>query len=182
MAVSASLGLPPRPAASASGSSPARVARALGAKALGAAALGARRRWRRSRLVPRLRGRGWRGYSLVGVMVALALVGIGIMSLVEANTSTVLFQNMARNRTVALAIAGSHLEEMRMQDPWSLRPESGVPVDDEGIPNPTGTFLRSVVLTELQDNLVEVTVTVSYPRGGVPIALSMQLFRAVPLP
>lgn len=115
-------------------------------------------------------------------MVAMALLGVGIMSLLEANTSTVTFQTMARNRTAAIAIASGHLEELRMRDPRTLVAETGVRVNDEGTPNPAGAYVRSVVLTELRQNLLEVTVTVEYPRGSVPITLDMRLFLPEPEP
>jgi type IV pilus assembly protein PilV len=117
------------------------------------------------------------GYSLVSTLMAVVLLAIGVLSLAGASASTVSFQTMAQNRTHAIGIARSHLEALRMQDPWSVVSEAAVVVNAEGIPAANGGFARSVTVTVVRTNLVEVRVSVAFPQGDAPVVLSTGIFR-----
>lgn len=122
-------------------------------------------------------GRRRRGYSLISTMMAVVLLAIGILSLSGASTSAVSFQTMAQNRTHAIAIARTHLEGVRMRDPWTVASEPAVAVNAEGLPAATGGFSRSVAVTVVRTNLVRVAVSVAFPNGDAPVVLTTQLFR-----
>jgi Tfp pilus assembly protein PilV len=109
--------------------------------------------------------------------MAVVLLAIGVLSLAGASASTVSFQTMAQNRTHAIGIARSHLEALRMQDPWSVVSEAVVAVNAEGIPAANGGFARSVTVTVVRTNLVEVRVSVAFPQGDAPVVLSTGIFR-----
>lgn len=117
------------------------------------------------------------GYSLVSTMMAMVLLAIGIMALAGASTNTVSVQTMAQNRTHAVAIARSHLETLRMGDPWDVETEAAVAVDADGVASGDGRFSRTVTVTELRRNLVQVLVSVSFPKGNTPVVLTTTLFR-----
>lgn len=130
-----------------------------------------RRRARRGR------ARRRRGQSLIAVMIAMVLLGIGSMALLGASASTTTLQTLAQNRTHAVAIARNYLEELRMRDPWTVESEAAVAVDAEGVPNSAGPFARSVAVRVVRQNLLEVTVTVTMPQGTSPVSLTTALFR-----
>jgi Tfp pilus assembly protein PilV len=117
------------------------------------------------------------GYSLVAVLVAMTLLVVGLMSLAGANVSTTRFQGLAQNRTHAIIIARGYLEELRMRDPWSVTSEAATTVGPDGTPVAGGAFTRTVVVTELRTNLLEATVSVTYPQGASPITLATRVFR-----
>ena len=117
------------------------------------------------------------GYSLVSTMMAMVLLAIGVMALAGASTNTVSVQTMAQNRTYAIAIARSHLETLRMGDPWDVETEAAVAVDADGVASGDGRFSRTVTVTELRRNLVQVLVSVSFPKGNTPVVLTTTLFR-----
>ena len=121
--------------------------------------------------------RGRNGYSLVAVMVAMILLVIGLLALTGANASTIRFQGLVQNRTYAITIARSYLEELRMRDPWTVTSEAATVVGPDGTPSAGGAYTRSVVVTELRTNLLEATVSVTYPNGPVPIRVGTRVFR-----
>lgn len=121
------------------------------------------------------------GYSLVSTLMAVVILAIGILSLAGASSNTVVFQTQAQNRTHAIAIARSHLEGLRMQDPWRVTAQGAVAVNAEGIPVAGGGFARSVAVTVVRTNLVQVAVSVTYPGGDAPVVLTTGLFRGAQL-
>ena len=117
------------------------------------------------------------GSSLVSTMMAMVLLAIGVMALAGASTNTVSVQTMAQNRTHAVAIARSHLETLRMGNPWDVETEAAVAVDADGVASGDGRFSRAVTVTELRRNLVQVMVSVTFPKGNSPVVLTTTLFR-----
>lgn len=130
---------------------------------------------------PGVRRRRRAGYSLVATLMAVVLLAIGVMALAGASTNTVSFQTMAQNRTHAITIARSHLEAIRMRNPWSVTSEGAVAVNAEGGLAADGPFLRSVHVAVVRSNLLSVAVKVQFPGGDVPVVLTTQLFRGAQL-
>lgn len=118
-----------------------------------------------------------RGFSLVSMMVAMILLAVGLSSLAGANAQTVTLQTVAQNRTNAIAIARSYVEQLRTRDPWLVGNEPAVRLSADGVPQANGPYLRSVVIREPRNNLVQLDVVVDYPRSAQPVKLTTALFR-----
>lgn len=128
---------------------------------------------RRRRGVTRAR----RGFSLVAMMVAMILLVVGLMSLATANASTTTLQTLAQNRTNAIAIGRAYVEEVRTRDPWLVETESAARLTADGQVSGSGVYVRTLTVTEVKQNLVQIDVKVDYPRGNRPVELSTMLFR-----
>lgn len=123
------------------------------------------------------RRRTRRGFTLISMMVALVLLVVGVSALATANGSTVKLQTLAQNRTNAIAIARSYVEQVRTRDPWMVESESPVRLNGDGVPSGTGAYVRTLTVRETRNNLVEVEVRVDYPRATQPVTLITSLFR-----
>jgi Tfp pilus assembly protein PilE len=120
-------------------------------------------------------GRG--GFTLISVIVAVALLTIGVLALSRTTTSVTYAQTSATSRTIALSIARAHMERVRSRNPWTLVPEAPVRVDATGALDAEGEFLRSVDVFEEAPNLLRVTIEVAYPRGIDPVKLVTLIYR-----
>jgi len=121
--------------------------------------------------------RARRGFSLVSMMVAMLLLLVGLMSLANANASTTKLQTMAQNRTNAIAIGRAYVEAVRVRDPWLVVTESAENLTADGQLSGAGPYVRTLTVTEIKQNLVQIDVKVEYPRGNRPVELSTMLFR-----
>ncbi len=124
---------------------------------------------------PRLRARA--GISLVATMVAIFLLGSGAMALAAANASSLRSRTTAGSRGTALAIARTHIEELRAGDPWTLASSTAIPVDGDGIPRSDGRYSRRVTVTEVRSNLVRIDVAVTGPGVNAPLTVSTNVYR-----
>ncbi len=122
-------------------------------------------------------GRIRHGFTIVSMLMAIILLAVGLMSLAGANAQTVTMQTLAQNRTSAIAIARTYMEQVRTRDPWSIESESPVALNNDGSPASQGGFVRSMTVTETRQNLIKIEVTVSYPRGAQPVKLTTSYFR-----
>lgn len=111
------------------------------------------------------------------MMVAMVLLVVGVSALATANSSTVTLQTLAQNRTNAIAIARSYIEQVRTRDPWLLRSEAAVRLDADGTPSANGAYVRRLVVRESRNNLLEIEIRVDYPRATQPVSLVTNLFR-----
>jgi Tfp pilus assembly protein PilV len=118
-----------------------------------------------------------RGFTMVSMLMAIILLAVGLMSLAGANAQTVTMQTLAQNRTSAIAIARTYMEQVRTRDPWSIQSESAVALNNDGVPSGGGRFIRSMTVTETRQNLIKIEVNVSYPRGTQPVQLTTSYFR-----
>jgi type II secretory pathway pseudopilin PulG len=121
------------------------------------------------------RRRRRRGFSLISMIVAIVLLGVGVSALARASGATLTMQTLAQNRTNAIAIARAYLEEVRTRDPWLVESQGATSVDADG--QPGGPYTRRLDVVELRQNLVELRVQVDYPRGTQPVQLVTYLFR-----
>jgi prepilin-type N-terminal cleavage/methylation domain-containing protein len=119
-----------------------------------------------------------RGFTLVSVLVALAILSIGLLALARAQAAIVASQGNTANRTVALTIARDHAEVLRSRDPWTLVSEAPVAVDARGQPLAGGAYRRSTTVTVLAANLLQVQVIVTYPRSTVPVDIVTLIYRS----
>jgi type II secretory pathway pseudopilin PulG len=122
-------------------------------------------------------GSARRGFTLVSMIVAIILLAVGLSSLASANASTIKLQTLAQNRTNAIAIGRSYLEQVRTRDPWLVQTESSVRLGAEGTPDASGPYVRTMTVTETRQNLVKIDVKIDYPRASTPVLLTTLLFR-----
>ncbi len=117
------------------------------------------------------------GFTLVSMIVAIILLAVGLSSLASANASTIQLQTLAQNRTNAIAIGRSYLEQVRTRDPWLVQTEPPVRLGAEGTAEADGAYVRTMTVTETRQNLVQIDVKVDYPRAQSPVLLTTLLFR-----
>ena len=118
-----------------------------------------------------------RGFTLVSLIVAIILLAVGLSALASANAGTIQLQTLAQNRTNAIAIGRSYLEQVRTRDPWLLKTEPAIRLGAEGTPETDGAYVRTMTVTEARQNLVKIDVQVDYPRAQTPVLLTTLLFR-----
>ena len=118
------------------------------------------------------------GYGLVGVIVALVLLSVGVLSVSNVLTQSIVMQTMASQRTIALSIAQTTMEDIRAVDPTTVTAQAEVRVDEQGVPDANGIFTRETTVTNAGSNLVEVTVIVTAPRSS-PLRLVTWIFDGV---
>lgn len=117
------------------------------------------------------------GFTIISMLVAIILLAVGMMSLATASANTITMQTLAQNRTNAIAIARGYLEQVRTRDPWTVVSESAVRLDADGTTSAMGAFQRAMVVTVTRQNLLRIDLTVTYPRGTQPVALTTSFFR-----
>ena len=123
------------------------------------------------------RRRGARGFTLVSVLLAVLMLTIGLIALARTQALLTSTESGVSNRTIALALASTYVEQLRGRDPWTLVSEAPVAVDSDGQPSASGPYRRSTIVTLDQNNLLRLRVLVVYPRGPVPIELTTLIYR-----
>jgi Tfp pilus assembly protein PilV len=123
------------------------------------------------------RTRARKGFTVISMLVAVILLAVGLMSLARASAQTITMQTLAQNRTNAIAISRSYLEQIRTRDPWTVVSEPARAVDAEGVVVANGFYQRTVNVSVTRQNLLKVDVLVTYPRGTQPITLTTSFFR-----
>jgi type II secretory pathway pseudopilin PulG len=122
-----------------------------------------------------------RGFTLVSMLIALILLGVGVGALANATAETLKSQTIAQNKTNAIAIGRAYVESVRTRDPWQLASEASTRVDGDGTASADGMFNKSLDLRIERQNLLRLTITVNYPRMTTPVVLTTYLFRGNPL-
>ena len=115
------------------------------------------------------------GYGMLGVIVALLLLSVGVLSVSSVLTQAVSMQTTSSQRTSALYIAQTAMELQRSLDPLTLVSLPAVAVDEDGQPDMAGPFTREVVVDSAGANLIGVTVVVTAPRSN-PIRLETWIY------
>ena len=116
------------------------------------------------------RGRADAGFGLIEVVVALIVLSVGVLSVSNVLTQSVAMQTIASQRTSALTIAQTAMEQIRAMDPLTVAAVTAQSVNEDGQPDVNGVFTRAVTVTTAGTNLIEVTVIVTAPRSR-PIRL-----------
>ncbi|HEY7614938.1 MAG TPA: hypothetical protein VH764_18225 [Gemmatimonadales bacterium] len=124
--------------------------------------------------------RSARGFTLVSVLLAVMMLTIGLVALARTQALLSAAETGVSSRSVALAIATSHVEQLRSRDPATLVSEAPVLVDADGQPSGAGPYRRSVEVTLDQGNLVRVRVLVDYPKGQTPVEIASLIYRPTP--
>jgi Tfp pilus assembly protein PilV len=119
------------------------------------------------------------GFSLIAVLTAIVLLSVGLLAVSRASTQMLAMHTTAASRSAALAVARTHMEAVRSQDPATLGSESAVTVNGEGEIDAYGTYTRTVVVDSISHNLKRVRIQVSWPRAEVPVELVTMAFFSV---
>jgi Tfp pilus assembly protein PilV len=117
------------------------------------------------------------GFTLVSVILAIVILSIGLLALARAQAVLVKAQGMTANRNVALTIARDYTEVLRSRDPWGITNEAATAVNERGVVIGTGKYTRTVTTAVTAPNLLQVTISVTYPRGPVPIDIITLIYR-----
>ena len=115
------------------------------------------------------------GFGMVGVIVALILLSVGVLSVSNVLTQSLGMQTVSDQRNSALYIAQTAMEGQRALDPLTLASLAQIAVDADGVPDPGGVFTREVVVDSVAPNLIGVTVVVTAPRSS-PIRLETWVY------
>jgi Tfp pilus assembly protein PilV len=118
-----------------------------------------------------------RGFTLLSMVVALVLLSVGIFALARANAASISMGTKSANRDVALAIGRSYVEVLRSRNPQTVVSESPVLVNEHGVPDGNGVFIRSVYVTTVRSNLLQVQVAVDYPNPTIPVVIDTYVYR-----
>jgi len=99
---------------------------------------------------PSLRRRA--GFTLVEVMVALVVLGIGAAGVMQLMAQGAQQNGRRRMKEAALRIAANEIQRARSSSIWSIPAVANATrVDETGSPDPTGPYRVSVVRTILCD-------------------------------
>ncbi len=118
------------------------------------------------------------GMGLISVIVALTLLSVGILSLTQVLTQSVSMQTVTSQRTTALDVARSYMEQVKGRDPLTLVTEPAVQVNERGELDGSGVFTRELTIVSVSLHLVEATVIVTLPRSN-PIELVTWIYDGV---
>jgi len=116
------------------------------------------------------------GFSLIAVMTAIVLLSVGLLAVSRTSTQMLTMHTAASSRSTALAVARTHMEAIRSQDPATLGSESAVTVNGEGEIDAYGAYTRTVVVDSISHNLKQVRIRVTWPRASAPVDLTTMTF------
>ena len=121
-----------------------------------------------------------RGATLVEVMMAILIFMVGIEALLAVYTKSMQVAKRADQAYTAYNLAKNHLERLRALN-YALLPsavETSTAINNDGDPDPSGSFLRTTVVTSSYGGnalLTQVTVQVNYVFRGTQSASPMAL-------
>ena len=105
-----------------------------------------------------------RGFTLLEVMVAIALIAIALTAVLGSQSQSVSLAGEARFNTTATLLAQSKMAEIELQDPGDLTADSGD--FDEDFPGYTWNLSVSNVMFDrpenVSDHLKQVDLTISW--------------------
>lgn len=116
------------------------------------------------------------GFTLISVILAVAILSIGIMALGRSQTLLIRAQAVSAQRDVALGIARNYVEEVRSRTAIPTS-EGAVAVDETGTAAAGGHYRRSLTVSDLGNDLYRTTASVTYPRGTRPIEIVTLIYR-----
>jgi prepilin-type N-terminal cleavage/methylation domain-containing protein len=124
------------------------------------------------------------GYTLIEVMIAMAILGIGLMSIAVAQITAMKVSSRSKNLQQAMFLARESLDDFDALPPGSAVLGTAATIDDPTNPIQVGTdvndatrFNRQTQINpnDPQTNLARVTVTVTWNTSNVTGANQIQL-------
>ena len=119
--------------------------------------------------------RGGNGFTLLEVMLTLALVATGTVACAELFHRAQAGSTDGEDTLIAAGLAQRRLEELRNTSYASLADESAAAVSS---PSGYSRFTRSVAVTTPIANLKQIVVTVSWSAPGGTASISLQTYRS----
>jgi type II secretory pathway pseudopilin PulG len=116
------------------------------------------------------------GFTLVGVLIALVLMGIGAATLASSSMFVLGIRTEASVRATATALAAAYLEEIKTRDLSALSSEEPVSLNEAGQQDESGAFVRILTVTteESVEDTKRVIIEVRY-RSGMGRMRAVQL-------
>lgn len=104
---------------------------------------------------------------MVSVLVAMVLLGVGVVALSTSSAFLTSLQTDASLRSAAAVVAVAYMEEVKRRPPRSLTSEATASVDESGGANDLGPFRRTLIVEQdpAAPDLVRATVEIAYPGG-----------------
>lgn len=108
------------------------------------------------------------GFTLVDVLIALVLMGIGAATLASSSMFVLAMRTEASVRSTATGLAAAYLEEIKTRDLSQLESEEPVRLNEAGQNDENGAFVRVVTVTpeERVDDTSRVIIEVRYRSGA----------------
>ncbi len=125
--------------------------------------------------------RGTRGFTLIEVLIALAITVIGLVPLLHLLTTSILMTDSAWNLSQATLIGNARLAEVISQNDIEIGLEKGsVEIQEKEIvfnwqSEVDEAFIEELAETNL-DNLRKITVTVMWQEGQSPKQISLTTY------
>ncbi len=113
----------------------------------------------------RPRGRGAAGFTLVEVLVALAVFAVGMTALIVAGTQRAQDLSYLRDRTLASWIAADQIDELRLEHHWRTGSRDG----EVEMAGQTWIWEAEIAGTP-NDSVHRVEMAVSRESGAEPVA------------
>ncbi len=112
------------------------------------------------------RTREERGFSLLSVLIAVILMGVGVAAVSSTSVYLLSLQTEASVRSAATGLAVTYMEEVKTRPTNSLASEAVQTINELGRPDASGQFTRELKISNgpvTNSKLVEIEVT--YPTG-----------------
>ncbi len=107
------------------------------------------------------------GFGLVSVLVAMVLLAVGVVALSSSSAFLISMQSDTSIRSTATSLAIAYMEEVKRRPVSTLASESATTIDEIGLDNPDGHFVRTLTVSEdaSAPDVVKAMVEVEYPAG-----------------
>lgn len=115
-----------------------------------------------------------RGFSLLEVMIAIAILLVGVISILSLITSTINVNRLAQNKFIAAMLAqeGLELVHNRRDNNWhqNLTWNNNLQIPEFQY----GVFTRTVTISNISANEVGVSSAVTWTQGSITRTLSAE--------
>jgi len=130
--------------------------------------------------------RGSKGFTITEVVIASALLIVGVTAVFSAAISSIRTQYMSSNLYHATCLARNRVQR-GLALPFDTLPalaSDNDSVDQDGNANANGPYLRTTTLALVSSNCYTITVEVSFPIGGgamsaTPAVIQSKIARAM---
>lgn len=112
------------------------------------------------------------GFTLIEVLVAVAIIAIGVLALAANTISVTQGNRVSANYTIAVNLAQEKMEEVRAQSSFTNGTATDTSTGSTGVP-----FTRTRVIGDSSEtNLKQIDVTVSWTEYGVSRSVALSTY------